>query len=346
MNKRVSALVGLVGMCALLAAGCAAPAASTPQVPAPERAVQAVLAFNAMYPGFKGSSAEGSGTVWTVDGESVPEGEEEGDPAIPVRVPVQVGGSGAASATVGGVYWTGTVDLAALTEVRQTSDGPAWPISTELQQFIDADGFAVTGVLRESTDSVSVTAWTSDEVRPPIVYRWEDGYWETESGVGGDYRWLHTVGGVKVDNDRDVTKVLGPGLFTDREGHGGGRYYTDPRHTVTFHVVIGTDDSIEEIDLTDGISLPNGLRASDDPSFVSRALVSSPTLDGKTRLGASVSAVEKQFGRPDQSIKTGVQRVLTYDLDTGDDPWADPYASSQFTFVGGKLRSVSYWTYE
>jgi hypothetical protein len=333
-------------MCALLAAGCTPPAASAPQLPPAEGVVQAVLAFNSMYPGFKGTSADSSGTVWMVDGESVP--EEEDDPAVPVRVPVQVGGSGVASATIEGVYWTGTVDLAVLTEARQTSDGPASSISSELEQFTDADDFAVTDVRRESTDSVSVTAWTSDEVRPPIVFHWdEDGYWDTDSGVGGEYQWLHTVGGVKVENERDVTRVLGPGLFTDQEGHGGGRYYTDPGHTVTFHVVIGTDNCLEEIDLTDGISLPNGLRASDDPSFVSRALLANPALDGKTRLGASVAAVEKQFRKPDQNVKTGVQRVLSYDLDTGGDPWADSsYASSQFTFVGGKLRSVSYWTDE
>jgi hypothetical protein len=324
----------------LLAGGCARQAVSAPQ----STAKQAIAAFNAMYQGFKGASAETSGGAWVVTGVSVP---ASGDyPPVPVRVPIRVGGSGVSSATLDGVRWTGSADLEALVTPKQDSDGYGQTIAETFSVYVDGPGAAVVGASTVSSSVVSVLVGTNVGIKPTLTFTWSPTMGWDSNAANGSLNWLKSVGGVKVANDAQVTKALGPGLLSDGEGHGGGRYYTNAGHTVTLHVVIGTDGVLEQVDLTNGIALPNGLRLSDDPAFVSRALPANPTLDGRATLGSSVSAIRKQFGTPDQDSTTGVQRTLTYDLTLGDDWWDDSYGFSRFTFVGGKLRSVSYYMNE
>lgn len=329
---------------ALLAAGCVRQAASMPR-PTDK---QAIVAFNAMYPGFKGASAETSRGAWVVTGESVPTSDTDGEDVepVPVRVPIRVGGSGIASATVGGVRWTGSADLEALVTPKRDKDGYDQTIAEQFSEYTVGPGAVVMGASSVSSTSVAVSVDTVVGLKPVLTFTWRpsDG-WSSDAAYGS-LNWLRTVGGVKVEYDSQVTKVLGPGLFTNEEGHGGGRYYTNPGHTATLHVVIGTDGGIEEVGLTDGIALPNGLRLSDDRAFVSRALPANPRLNGKVALGSSFAAVRKQFGKPDQDSRTGVQRIVTYDLTLGDDWWGNSYGFSRFTFVGDRLRSVGYYMSE
>jgi hypothetical protein len=340
VEMRKLRLILAVGV-TLLSAGCVRQAVSVPQ----PTAKQAIAAFNAMYQGFKGASAETSGGAWVVTGESVPtsDAEDEGEDPVPVRVPIRVGGSGIASATVGGVRWTGSADLEALVTPKRDKDGYDQTIAEQFSDYTDGPGAVVVNASTVSSAAASVLVETNIGVKPLVTFTWSPSTGWSSNAAYGSLDWLKTVGGVRVEYDSQVTKALGPGLFTNEEGHGGGRYYTNPGHTVTLHVVIGTDGGLEEVDLTDGIALPNGLRLSDDRAFVSRALPANPSLNGKATLGSSVSAVRKQFGKPDQDFRTGVQRILTYDLTLGDDWWDNSSGSSRFTFVGGKLRSVGYY---
>jgi hypothetical protein len=324
----------------LLPAGCVREAASVPQ----PTAKQAIVAFNAIYRGFRGASAETSSGAWAVTGESIPESDDYSP--VPVRVPIRVGGSGIASATVGGVRWTGSADLEALVTPKRDKDGYDLTIAEQFSEYTVGPGAVVVGASTVSSTSVAVLVETVVGIKPSLTFTWSPSDGWSSNAAYGSLNWLRTVGGVKVAYDSQVTKVLGPGLFTSEEGHGGGRYYTNAGHTATLHVVIGTDGGLEEVELTDGIALPNGLRLSDTPAFVSRALPANPRLNGKAALGSSVSAVRKQFGKPDQDSRTGVQHILTYDLTLGDDWWDNSYGFSRFTFVGDRLRSVSYYMNE
>jgi hypothetical protein len=149
----------------------------------------------------------------------------------------------------------------------------------------------------------------------------------------------HLVSGIAgvalFDSDESVVKRFGRGFFTDVEGHAGGRYYVDPSHRFTLHVVIGTDSAIDGIDLCDGVYLPAGIRPGDDPGLVSASLAKGAGVPSRIRLGMTASALLKALGKPSSDERTGVQRIIVFSDETGDSNyWA------QFSFVGDKLRSI------
>jgi hypothetical protein len=168
MGKRGSIVVLLVASL-LTVAGCARPVASGPSTPT---ARQAIGAFDAMYPDYKGVSAESSGAAWIVTGASVPDAANDEEWAVPVRVPIRVGQAGVATASLDGLSWTGSVDLLALTEQRQLDDDLD-SIDYQLEDYMDAAGSVVTGVSRTSTDSVAVSIATSGAALPLLVFAWD-----------------------------------------------------------------------------------------------------------------------------------------------------------------------------
>jgi hypothetical protein len=144
------------------------------------------------------------------------------------------------------------------------------------------------------------------------------------------------VAGVRLGaDDGSVKKRLGRGLFTNQEDHGGGRYYVDAARTVTLHVQIGTDSAIDSIEFTSGIYLPAGLAVQDDLNVASSALTSSAITSKGIALGMSVAELKLRLGKPTRDDRTGVQRIIVYDDESGDSNyWA------QFTFVGDHLRDM------
>src|SRR5438034_10603280 len=56
---------------------------------------------------------------------------------------------------------------------------------------------------------------------------------------------------VGVSSSEDVQRMYGRGLYVSNEGHegphGGGRYFVDPHHRVTLHIVVGGDDMVEKV---------------------------------------------------------------------------------------------------
>jgi hypothetical protein len=137
-----------------------------------------------------------------------------------------------------------------------------------------------------------------------------------------------------------VIEAFGQGLFTDDEGHGGGRYFTDPNRTITLHVEIGVDRMIDHVELTSGISLPKRLNAS-DPIFVSQALPAAPKIDHDLRLGMPPSEILKKLGRPKKDEKNGGKRTIVYQATEEDDPRVLLYYEARFTFVADRLTKIS-----
>ena len=137
--------------------------------------------------------------------------------------------------------------------------------------------------------------------------------------------------------DASARKVFGRGLYVDTEDHGGGRYYVDPTHSVTLHVEIGTDEALDTVVLSQGVSLPPGLTPADDPAAVSPALTATSTF-GDTSLGESRAAILRRFGKPDEDHHGSVQRELVYEgtSDSDSNDWVE------FDFVHDRLRSVAY----
>ena len=155
---------------------------------------------------------------------------------------------------------------------------------------------------------------------------------------------VQSIAGIRVGPnhsvDNDVIEAFGPGLFTDDEGHGGGRYFTDPNRTITLHVEIGVDHMIDHVELTSGISLPKGLNAS-DPIFVSQALPATPKIDHDLRLGMSPSEILKILGRPKKDDKGGGKRTIVYEATEEDHSRVLLYYEARFTFVADRLTKIS-----
>lgn len=192
MGKRGWIVVLLVASL-LTAAGCARPAASGPDTPTARQAVQA---FDAMYPDFRGVSAESSGTAWVVTGASVPDTSNDEAWAVPVRVPIRVGQGGVATTLLDGVAWTGSVDLSLLTEKRGSAADSS--IVYLLEDFVDVDDSAISGVSRTSTDSVSVSMATSEAVLPLLVLTWGEDGWTGEEAHATPSRDVPRLLGVRL----------------------------------------------------------------------------------------------------------------------------------------------------
>lgn len=153
---------------------------------------------------------------------------------------------------------------------------------------------------------------------------------------------VQSIAGIRVGPnhsvDNEVIEAFGPGLFTDDEGHGGGRYFTDFNRTITLHVEIGVDRMIDHVELTIGISLPKKLNAS-DPIFVSQALPATPKIDHDLSLGMPPSEILKKLGRPKKDEKNGGKRTIIYEVT--DDPRVLLFYEARFTFVADRLTKIS-----
>lgn len=153
---------------------------------------------------------------------------------------------------------------------------------------------------------------------------------------------VQSIAGIRIgpnaSRDGDVTKVYGPGLFTDQEGHGGGRYFTDPTRSITLHVEIGVDGIIDHVELTDGLSVPRELNTA-DPAFVSLALPRVPKIDQGLRLGMSSSEIIKRLGTPKKDQQTEGKRTITYTVD--EDPRVLLFYEAKFTLVSDHLIKLS-----
>jgi hypothetical protein len=152
---------------------------------------------------------------------------------------------------------------------------------------------------------------------------------------------------VGMSTDTDVRRMYGDGLFVKDEGHGGGRYFVDPKRQVTLHVETGVDRVIETVSYGRGVRLPQGY-AKGTP--VPKQAISANLTAGEhvwlgIRLGENASYVVRQFGKPKKDTRTGSTRVIRYE--TGEQEMAYTlFYEAEFRFEKDRLVSVKLYNGE
>jgi len=147
---------------------------------------------------------------------------------------------------------------------------------------------------------------------------------------------------VGMSTGADARRMYGDGLFVADEGHGGGRYYVDPKHQVTMHIVIGPDDILEEVAYSRGIHLPGKNRRTGQvpPRAVSTRLTAHEHLYGGIELGEKVGSFIQEVGKPTRDRRRRAVRMLTYAGGEEEVPYTLFY-TGEFRFVSGRLTSSS-----
>jgi hypothetical protein len=140
---------------------------------------------------------------------------------------------------------------------------------------------------------------------------------------------------------RDAQRMYGEGFFVLGEGHGGGRYYVDPRNEVTLHLKSGVDDVVEAIEYTRGVRLPPSFqRPSAVPEqAVSGALTADERVQWGSRLGDSAASVLRHLGKPTEDLHDGNLRRLRYEEESESSPYLLFY-EAEFRFENDLLVSV------
>jgi hypothetical protein len=113
-----------------------------------------------------------------------------------------------------------------------------------------------------------------------------------------------------VNNDDQVVRLLGQGLFNKNTGDTGGRIYIDKNHTASLQVVCYTDRIVGDITLSAGID-------SISPKLQKKAV--SLYFDPREgfgnwhalHLGSTEDEVIKNLGAPENKDKDGGWRYLT-----------------------------------
>jgi hypothetical protein len=178
--RSVVCKLGVLLALALLFVGCSNKPATAPAPSARPAitAVQAIQAFETLYPGFEARSAREYDGSWVIEGSSVKDSGWNAARPFPVRVPIQVDGTGVVTATVDGVRWSGTQDLAALLKSKRDSFGAGWSIANDLPGYVEAPGSTVVGVGVGRAGKVAVRIDTRAGPRPLLLYAWHKySYW-------------------------------------------------------------------------------------------------------------------------------------------------------------------------
>jgi hypothetical protein len=152
---------------------------------------------------------------------------------------------------------------------------------------------------------------------------------------------------VGMSTDEDVRRMYGDGLYVRDEGHGGGRYFVDPRHQVTLHVEIGVDRVIDSVSYSRGVHLPSGRRR---PGAIPTKVVSTRLTPGEhlwlgIRLGETAPYVIRQFGKPAKDGRSRSIRVIRYAADYDNMAFVLDY-EAEFRFRNNRLVSMSLYNGE
>ena len=144
--------------------------------------------------------------------------------------------------------------------------------------------------------------------------------------------------GPQASKDDDVKKKYGDGLYVLDEGHGGGRYFTDSKQSITLHTTIGVDNVIEEVELMKGVHLPPAIK--DPKKSITQTLKTPPKIDKGLHLGMTESALLKQLGTPTRDKKQAGVRILEYEAMEEDDPRIALVYTATYTFSNGRLIKI------
>jgi hypothetical protein len=113
-----------------------------------------------------------------------------------------------------------------------------------------------------------------------------------------------------VNNDDQVVRLLGQGIFQKNAGDTGGRIFVDKKHTSTLQTVCYSDRIVGDIILSAGIENlpPNEQKKAESPYF--------NPMEGfgnwhALHLGSTEEEVIKNLGQPESTSKDGGWRYLT-----------------------------------
>jgi hypothetical protein len=123
----------------------------------------------------------------------------------------------------------------------------------------------------------------------------------------GKVCWPLHFAGITLGNttDSQVQRLLGRGVFRGGEGHTGGRYFLDVKHTATLHIEEGVDRIVDTLTLRTGID--SALKPSEHSAAVSKWFEPQEGFGNwhAFRLGASRKEVLENFGEPQEVLRNG-----------------------------------------
>ena len=107
---------------------------------------------------------------------------------------------------------------------------------------------------------------------------------------------------VGVNTDSQVQRLLGKGVFRKDEGHTGGRYFTDVNAKATLHIVEGVDRVVDELTVTEGISMK--IKASERSTAASKWFDPHESFGNwhALHLGSTKDDVLSNLGEPQKRI--------------------------------------------
>jgi hypothetical protein len=125
---------------------------------------------------------------------------------------------------------------------------------------------------------------------------------------------------VGVSTGDAVRRYYGAGFFVEDEGHTGGLYYIDKAHSVTLHVVLGVDQVVEEVSLSEGLALPDSPIERLPVGVESERLDARAYTEAGVRLGVGPEVVMAAFGPPDADQSEAGVHTIKYVTDFEETP--------------------------
>jgi len=164
-------------------------------------------------------------------------------------------------------------------------------------------------------------------------------------GVAASLRPVVTrVAGIGIgslSSDGDVIGLFGEGCFVPSEPHAGGRYFTNTQRSLTLHVVLGVDRTIDAVVLERGLRLPPECGPETRPAVATPLLDQHPPVDQAIRLGISPSDLVQLLGEPDAVSEDGATSVSTYRWSAADAPEAAIPFELRCEFEADSLRAIT-----
>ncbi len=134
---------------------------------------------------------------------------------------------------------------------------------------------------------------------------------EDSKSISAALPLVQQIGNIRpaTSHDPDVVERYGEGLFVRDEGHGGGRYYINQSYSYTFHIEIGVDKLIEDVEIFEGVHLP---QSASTKRALSKKLPDTISIDHGIKLGMKSAELIAILGQEHERKMTGDSLTLEY----------------------------------
>ena len=153
---------------------------------------------------------------------------------------------------------------------------------------------------------------------------------------------VQRVGPIVIGGGQDAAalrRTLGDGCYVEDEGHLGGRYYTNSKRTFTFHAEFGVDWVLEDIELIQGLEVPDTCTSS--KTLVSKRLDKPIVVQHGVRLGMSAAELIQALGTPVSDRTTEGVRVLLFEAAYDTDDRVALFYEARYAFKADRLFFIS-----